>query len=474
MLTQKINSNMKKVIYLTLLISIFSYYSCEHCEITELTVDDPNPMFDCSDLMANIGDPCDDNNPDTSDDAINGNCECIGGGLEFDCPDLMLNVGDACTDNDENTINDTVMDNCECIGESVFDCPELELNIGDPCDDNNPDTQNDMVDANCNCEGEIISDCTGIFFASRITFDGSNITGYFFDSAVKAPGTSVNFNNLEQKSNGFLGASTAFYSNFSAFNPLDNEYAFAYQIDEGVPNPLYLAELDIFNSTFVEAEAYYGAPVFYEGELYAIDVFYDAPNAQYSIVRIDQSTGATTELFADNITVNSPMLKVALTSTVDSEGNLYFLSATNMIIYNVPGNFITYVDIDETYNADNPVAYLGLEYKADEDLLLAIKGKFLTNAQEPELVSISTDGNFSIQSLFNIQDNLGPNNDGQIEFPFYSTAFAQCDNTYYITEIRELEADQAQTFLIQINLNNNSLEENLFQDYFYGLEILEN
>lgn len=42
---------------------------------------------------------------------------CVSG--VFDCPIIEANVGDACNDGDPNTINDTVNDACNCVGEST-------------------------------------------------------------------------------------------------------------------------------------------------------------------------------------------------------------------------------------------------------------------------------------------------------------------------------------------------------------------
>ncbi len=74
----------------------------------------------------------------------------------FDCPELSLNIGDPCDDGNPNTDNDTVTEDCACEGILVFDCPELAANIGDSCDDGNPDTENDVITADCQCEGSPI------------------------------------------------------------------------------------------------------------------------------------------------------------------------------------------------------------------------------------------------------------------------------------------------------------------------------
>ncbi|MCB0792680.1 MAG: hypothetical protein KDB97_12990, partial [Flavobacteriales bacterium] len=106
-------------------------------------------IFDCPNLMLNIGDACDDGDAGTYNDLVDANCVCAG--TPYDCPNLMANIGDACDDGDPNTTGDAVDANCVCTGSSVFDCPNLMLNIGDACDDGDAGTYNDLVDANCVC-----------------------------------------------------------------------------------------------------------------------------------------------------------------------------------------------------------------------------------------------------------------------------------------------------------------------------------
>ncbi len=82
------------------------------------------------------------------------NSDC--GGSQVDCPTLNANVGDACNDGNPNTTNDRVQANCSCAGTQVapvYDCPALGANIGDACNDGNSNTTNDRVQANCTCAG---------------------------------------------------------------------------------------------------------------------------------------------------------------------------------------------------------------------------------------------------------------------------------------------------------------------------------
>ena len=110
-----------KIIYLILLIAIcFTVFvSCEEEE-----------TFDCPEIGANIGDPCE--NPNGVEGTISEDCECIVNVPDFDCPEIEANIGDPC---DGGNVEGTISEDCECVVDGPdFDCPEIEANIGDPCD----------------------------------------------------------------------------------------------------------------------------------------------------------------------------------------------------------------------------------------------------------------------------------------------------------------------------------------------------
>lgn len=138
-----------------------------------------------------IGDSCNDNNPDTTNDTINGNCDCVGSaeGEVQGCTDSSacnynpaattnngscVFIGDPCNDNNGNTTNDTYNSNCDCVGETtVYGCMDTNacnydtnanMNLssscdypGDPCNDGDPQTEDDQLNNNCDCEGTPIS-----------------------------------------------------------------------------------------------------------------------------------------------------------------------------------------------------------------------------------------------------------------------------------------------------------------------------
>jgi len=49
---------------------------------SQVTVNPGNNCFDCSELGLNIGDECDDENPNTMDDVVTSDCECVGESIE--------------------------------------------------------------------------------------------------------------------------------------------------------------------------------------------------------------------------------------------------------------------------------------------------------------------------------------------------------------------------------------------------------
>ncbi len=94
-----------------------------------------------------FGTACDDGLSITENDIEDGNCNCRG----TLCPAPET----ACDDGDPNTINDVEDGNCNCKGTLTISCPPS----GTACNDNNPETENDIEDGNCNCAGTLIITC---------------------------------------------------------------------------------------------------------------------------------------------------------------------------------------------------------------------------------------------------------------------------------------------------------------------------
>jgi len=170
---------------------------------------------------AGVGFACDDENPTTTNDVYDINCNCAGNAIQgctdanacnFN-PNAMVDngtcnpkdcdgncngvltgpivAGSACNDGDPTTTNDVYDINCNCTGDAIQGCtdanacnfnPNATVDngtcnprdcagncngsftgpsfVGSSCDDENPATSNDVYDINCNCKGDTIEGCT--------------------------------------------------------------------------------------------------------------------------------------------------------------------------------------------------------------------------------------------------------------------------------------------------------------------------
>ena len=138
---------------------------------------------DCPLMLANVGDPCDDNDADTGNDTVDGACNCVG--LPIDCEGVAGGSalpGTPCDDGDPTTGNDTWDGDCTCVGLPI-DCEGVAGGSalpGTPCDDGDPTTGNDTWDGDCTCVGLPI-DCEGVAGGSALPGtpcdDGDPTTG---------------------------------------------------------------------------------------------------------------------------------------------------------------------------------------------------------------------------------------------------------------------------------------------------------
>src|SRR5690606_7877689 len=90
--------------------------------------------------------------------------------IEFDCPELQANVGDSCDDINPDTENDIVTADCECTGTTVYDCPQIEANFGDACQ--LADGSAGVINTNCECAP--LPDCENYtyYLADHAAVDG--------------------------------------------------------------------------------------------------------------------------------------------------------------------------------------------------------------------------------------------------------------------------------------------------------------
>jgi hypothetical protein len=131
------------------------------------------------------GYPCDDNNPNTMGDAYGVDCVCSG--MVVGCTDVFACnfnpeatfedftcefPGSPCDDGNPETLNDFLDNDCNCIGQVIemlgctnMDACNYDMSantddgscyfVGDACDDGDATTNNDVYTANCECEGAV-------------------------------------------------------------------------------------------------------------------------------------------------------------------------------------------------------------------------------------------------------------------------------------------------------------------------------
>ena len=318
--------------------------------------------------------------------------------------------------------------------------------------------------------------CDGTFYATYLTLNmEGNIETRNFVSFSKPKSTLFNFNQLESLISSDLQNDQDGYSH-SAYNTITDRYAFGYQFGAGITNPLYLADTSPFASTLLTKEFEYAAPVYNNNNLYVIDVFDSGDALDFTISTVNETTGDLTALLIDTTNTKSPMNNQFISSATDGADMIYFLGTTNLISYSISTNNATILDIDAEYSPSNQLVYYGLEYQQDAQRLLAIKERINSPDLVGSLVSITTDGAGTVTPIYDIQSNLNADNDSTIFFGFHSTAFSQCDNTYHITELDELEPDDgiAKSHLIDISLDDSTMTQQQVAGFFYGLEIDEN
>ena len=96
--------------------------------------------FECPELGANIGDTCDDGDPDTENDMVLEGCICAGTPIEYDCPNLGGNFGDPCPleieqglpNADANAVAMGIIGpDCNCIPQQAVNCQAWEYFLAD-------------------------------------------------------------------------------------------------------------------------------------------------------------------------------------------------------------------------------------------------------------------------------------------------------------------------------------------------------
>ena len=129
----------------------------------------------------NVGESCDDNNPCTTGETLNADCECTGGTFQDRDNDTVCDaedvcdgfndrlIGTSCDDQNACTSSTTWQSDCIC-GGGIFDDSDGDgfcdaddntngnCTLSESCDDGDPCTTGATRDSNCECVGGVSSD----------------------------------------------------------------------------------------------------------------------------------------------------------------------------------------------------------------------------------------------------------------------------------------------------------------------------
>lgn len=254
-------------------------------------------------------------------------------------------------------------------------------------------------------------------------------------------------------------------SNYDAYDAASNTYFIEFPLEQR----LYKYDINAQTRDEFTVSGFYSAPVFDNGTLYtiAIDNFgYAANPANYSIETINQNDGSLTNLTTGSFALQSRFDWESMSTATDNSGNIYFVSGTNLVSFNINTTNTTHSELVPTFDAfDNFQQFYGLELR-DNGNLLAIRNRNDNLITSLDLVEIDINSPTATPTvIFDFMANgivLNPE--------FYSTTYDACDDTYYVTSRR----DATTTELYEINMQSGAIQTENFDYYLMGIQTKNN
>lgn len=315
------------------------------------------------------------------------------------------------------------------------------------------------------CEETINNSCdTGLLIMRSEALTGADQT-FFLDSIQKPVNTPLIFDNIQNEVQAsFFGPATR-PSNYDAYNPINNTYFIEFPVEQR------LFKYDITTQTRSEfiISGFYSAPIFYNGTLYALEVdfsnFGQATNpAVYEIKTINQNNGSVTSLTSGTFPLISSFNWESMSSAKDNNGNLYFVSFTNLITYDINSNLVTHTELVPTFDPiDNNQRFYGLEFRNNGNLI-AIRYRDNMFGEGLELVELNINNLASTPTV--IFDFTA--NGIELNQEYYSTTYDSCDDKYYITS-QDVNNTSTSNFY-EIDITNSTFKTENFPYYIMGVE----
>ena len=152
-------------------------------QTTSYTLNITETAFDCPILEANIGDACDDGNPNTINDVVNEDCECEGifppDGMVCEAPIVIASLPFTDTDNTENFGDNYENSNVPPLAENAIGNPSFFYLSGDDVVYAYTPSENAFIDVSVTDHGS----WTGVYVFTGCAFD-STVGGHTNSSAT--------------------------------------------------------------------------------------------------------------------------------------------------------------------------------------------------------------------------------------------------------------------------------------------------
>lgn len=297
-----------------------------------------------------------------------------------------------------------------------------------------------------------------------ITSDGvpGAITTFTLDSIQKPVATPLVFNNIQSDVQPNFFTLTTRPSNYDAYNKINNTYFIEFPLEQR----LYKYDINTQTRQELIVAGFYAAPIFNNGTLYTISIEnngYATNPANYSIQTINQTTGTLTNLVSGSFALTSSFDWESMSSATDNNGNVYFVSGTNLIKYNLNTNVVQHIQLTPNFdNIDNFQRFYGLELRNNGNLVAILERDDL-NGEGFELVEINPNNLTSTPTvLYNFMAN-----GIDINSEFYATSYDPCDDKYYVTTLNN---DFTTSDFYEINLIDSSVKTENFPFYLMGIQ----
>ncbi|MFD1061938.1 hypothetical protein ACFQ1Q_01670 [Winogradskyella litorisediminis] len=285
---------------------------------------------------------------------------------------------------------------------------------------------------------------------------------FSLDSISKPISSPVVFNTIRTDvQQNFFGVSTK-PLNYDAYDSNSNTYFIEFPREQRI----YKYDLNAQSRQEFVISGFYSAPIFDNGNLYAITVdnFGSGNNpVNYSIDTINQADGSLSINTSSSFPLLSRFDWNYMSSASNRTGTLYFLSGTNLVSYTINSNTTAHTELSPNFNATTSFEeFYGLEYRRNGNLL-AIREQNGVNGVRLELVQLDINNLTSAPLV--LYDFISNNN--SIDKERYSTTYDAFDDTYCITTSDTSNPNVS--FFKEIDLANSTTSSQSIPFYLIGL-----